>query len=630
MLCIVALSAQTTAQEPQWGKLVKIKLKSSVTPVQYWAGDVDSIYFELQDTAKYEPIEIPTVDLGLPSGLLWEKNDFAVTTPNGDIQTTFPWIGIDIVAKQELYGEGWRMATEEDFQELIDNCEWTATTQDDVEGFLVTSKSNGNSIFLPFNNEDGDESDYWAFGTECKTFFAYHGKRKDEFGIDAPEASGLSLHIRAVCPKSGDEPGPGPEDLEQHGRFKTPTAIDMGLGVKWANFNLGAENVTDYGGYFGWGDAKDSLTIYSGNSEYAKNKFNFAIGGDTIYDIAAKDLGGHWRMPKPKEIDALAQLHHEFVRNYNGSGINAWVFTSSSGQELVFPCAGYYSSEHPTSPFELTQFAYIWSDSTGYTTDAAYSYRIVNGVFSKTQSKRAVHMSIRPVYDENYSGGGGGNDNPEPVETDPSKKYYKESEGDTRTGIIPMGAVDMGTSVKWARWNLGAMTMTGDFGQYYAWGDTISREPFTDANYTSYYKGVVGGTNNFYYLEPEYDAATYLWGSDWSTPQSGDFVDLLNACANNITWTSVDGVPGYMFKSNTTGNEIFFPAGGHINDTNGRNYIYKNVGGYYWSNTVFIVGGADQAKNWATSFNFWQDDIPDTTQGLERWKGLQIRPVMRR
>jgi hypothetical protein len=239
-------------------------------------------------------------------------------------------------------------------------------------------------------------------------------------------------------------------------------------------------------------------------------------------------------------------------------------------------------------------------------------------------------MSIRPVYDENYTGGGGGNDDPEPVETDPSKRYYKESEGDTRTGIIPMGAVDMGTSVKWARWNLGAMTTTGDFGQYYAWGDTISREPFTAANYTSYYKGVAGGTNNFYHLEPEYDAATYLWGNNWSTPESGDFVDLLNACANNITWTSVDGVPGYMFKSNTTGNEIFFPAGGHINDTNGRNYIYKNVGGYYWSNTVYIVGGVDQAKNWATSFNFWEDNIPDTTQGLERWKGLQIRPVMRR
>lgn len=617
ILCVIALSAQNSNQ--QYGKFVKIKLTNIDTPVEYWVGNVDSIYF----VVKEEPATIPTVDLGLPSKLLWSTSNLVVN--NSDM---FLWVkpNLDQVVNSEDYPEGWRSATEADFKELIDYCTWEEGLQNNVRGFIGTA-SNGNTIFLPYTN--GTEGYYWASLTENKylDFISFGSKFMHVFAN--AEGPSFLAAIRPVFVQS-DNPGPGPEEPEQHGRFKTPTAIDMGLGVKWANFNLGAESVTDYGGYFGWGDAKDSLTIYSNSADYAKNKFNFAIGGDTIYDIAAKELGGHWRMPKPKEIDALARLRHEFVRNYNGSGINAWVFTSSSGQELVFPCAGYYSSEHPTSPFELTQFAYIWSDSTGYTTDAAYSYRIVNGVFSKTQTKRSFHMTIRPVYDENFTGGGGGNDDPEPVETDPSKRYYKESEGDTRTGIIPMGAVDMGTSVKWARWNLGAMTTTGDYGQYYAWGDTISREPFTDANYTSYYKGVVGGTNNFYYLEPEYDAATYLWGSDWSTPQSGDFVDLLNACANNIKPTSVDGVPGYMFKSNYTGNEIFFPFGGHINDTYGRQYIYKDQGGYYWSNTVYIVGGVDQAKNWATSFNFWEDNIPDTTQGLERWKGLQIRPVMRR
>ena len=31
-------------------------------------------------------------------------------------------------------------------------------------------------------------------------------------------------------------------------------AIDMGLSVKWANMNVGAENDTDYGTYFAWGE----------------------------------------------------------------------------------------------------------------------------------------------------------------------------------------------------------------------------------------------------------------------------------------------------------------------------------------------------------------------------------------
>jgi hypothetical protein len=33
--------------------------------------------------------------------------------------------------------------------ELRNNCTWTWTTQNGVKGYKVTSKSNGNSIFLP-------------------------------------------------------------------------------------------------------------------------------------------------------------------------------------------------------------------------------------------------------------------------------------------------------------------------------------------------------------------------------------------------------------------------------------------------------------------------------------------------
>ena len=41
------------------------------------------------------------------------------------------------------------MPTQLEFQELFDNCTWTWITQGDHNGCKVTSKSNGNSIFLP-------------------------------------------------------------------------------------------------------------------------------------------------------------------------------------------------------------------------------------------------------------------------------------------------------------------------------------------------------------------------------------------------------------------------------------------------------------------------------------------------
>ena len=47
------------------------------------------------------------------------------------------------------WGGTWRMPTIEEWQELLDECTWTWTTQNGVNGRLVTSNTNGNSIFLP-------------------------------------------------------------------------------------------------------------------------------------------------------------------------------------------------------------------------------------------------------------------------------------------------------------------------------------------------------------------------------------------------------------------------------------------------------------------------------------------------
>ena len=60
------------------------------------------------------------------------------------------------------WGGSWRMPTTEEQQELIENCTWTWTTQNGVNGYKVTSKSNGNSIFLPAAGYRSGSSLYFA------------------------------------------------------------------------------------------------------------------------------------------------------------------------------------------------------------------------------------------------------------------------------------------------------------------------------------------------------------------------------------------------------------------------------------------------------------------------------------
>ena len=73
-------------------------------------------------------------------------------------------------AAKKKWGGTWRMPTADEFQELIDNCTWTWTTQGSHYGYRVTSKKNGNSIFLPAAggrygsslSNDGTGGYYWS------------------------------------------------------------------------------------------------------------------------------------------------------------------------------------------------------------------------------------------------------------------------------------------------------------------------------------------------------------------------------------------------------------------------------------------------------------------------------------
>ena len=106
------------------------------------------------------------------------------------------------------WGGLWRMPTKAEQDELRNNCTWTWTTQNGVNGYKVTSKSNGNSIFLPAASGRsgsslygaGSRGSYWSSSLSpnyelnaCSLFF-------DSSGVDwngGLRYDGFS--VRPVC-----------------------------------------------------------------------------------------------------------------------------------------------------------------------------------------------------------------------------------------------------------------------------------------------------------------------------------------------------------------------------------------------------------------------------------------------
>ena len=117
--------------------------------------------------------------------------------------------------------------------------------------------------------------------------------------------------------------------------------VDLGLSVKWATCNVGADNPEDYGDYFAWGetepkntyswstykwrnDSYNTLTKYNNNGNYGTvdNKTTLVPADDA----AAANWGGAWRIPTYQEQKALRDsCYWEWTTNYNGKTVSGYI-----------------------------------------------------------------------------------------------------------------------------------------------------------------------------------------------------------------------------------------------------------------------------------------------------------------
>lgn len=91
----------------------------------------------------------------------WSRSDGQFMTKYSNNDGRMQLAPVDDAARSQ-WGGDWRMPTATEFEELVDpdKCKWEWTTVDGVNGYKVTGKKTGNSIFLPITGA--------RFYGECK------------------------------------------------------------------------------------------------------------------------------------------------------------------------------------------------------------------------------------------------------------------------------------------------------------------------------------------------------------------------------------------------------------------------------------------------------------------------------
>ena len=186
--------------------------------------------------------------------------------------------------------------------------------------------------------------------------------------------------------------------IAQKRKDAVPEAIDLGLSVKWASFNLGAYKPSDIGDTFHWGEIHPSKS-----RQIRKDKFNAnAIGdisGNPEYDAAINCLGNNWRIPTVEECRELIELCTWVAKIIDG--VEGRLVTGSTGRSIFLP---FNQMNYSTKKFYSGNY---WTSSPSFNSrmnDSAQDIRFGEGIkipadLWNAATASACLFGIRPVYD---------------------------------------------------------------------------------------------------------------------------------------------------------------------------------------------------------------------------------------
>ena len=178
-------------------------------------------------------------------------------------------------------------------------------------------------------------------------------------------------------------------------------AVNLGLSVKWASCNVGADSPEEYGDYFAWGETETKSSYYESNSvtyglSISELKSRGIIGADgnltAAYDAATANWGGNWRMPT---LDEMEELIDECTWEWTTmNGVYGRKVTGPNGNSIFLPAAGY---RYDTSLRDAGSFGYYWSATPYSGSNYAYYLFFYSDYYDWFSDSRYYGFTVRPV-----------------------------------------------------------------------------------------------------------------------------------------------------------------------------------------------------------------------------------------
>ena len=413
----------------------------------------EEVYDEIDDADDGTP-----VDLGLPSGTLWQKSNLGGSKPS-DFGKFYSWAdteGYDDDAGHEFswstykYGTSYdnmtkyndtddklvldndddpvwvassgqyKSPTQEQLQELMDNTDhqWIRLTNG-VNGMKFVNKNDDTKyIFIPAAGHcyDSDHSGVGSWGCVWSSS-RDSGYPDDAWYMDfssgdvymdySDRCYGFSVRGVVIPKNKEEEPYDNIDDTDDG------QPVDLGLpsGTLWQKSNLGGSKPSDFGKFYSWADTQG----YDGDTghNFSWDTYKWGTSGNiTKYNNSSREANlhneddpvraathGKKKSPSEEQLrELIDNTDHQWVKLANGVSGMKFISKNDNTKYIFIPAAGCYDdSDH----YDVNSWGYVWSSSYDSTNPnlACFMYFDSRGVYT-FYSYRYYGVSVRGVMDK--------------------------------------------------------------------------------------------------------------------------------------------------------------------------------------------------------------------------------------